>query len=108
MAQYIDKVVLAEEIEALKERYRKIKIHNDYEDGLKDGRLIGYEDILYKLNNIDMKEIDLEKEIKDYSYALPHSKTGIPGGWKYSWPEEEVIQIASHFYELGLKSQKGE
>ena len=55
-----------------------------------------------------MKDKDLEKEVKDYIYTLPHSRTGIPGGWKCSWSEEEVIEIVKHFYELGLKAQKGD
>lgn len=54
---------------------------------------------------LEMKEIDLEKEIKDYIYTLPHSRTGIPGGWKCSWPEEEVIQIVKHF--LGRYDKEG-
>lgn len=54
---------------------------------------------------LEMKEIDLEKEIKDYIYTLPHSRTGIPGGWKCSWPEEEVIKIVKHF--LGSYGKKG-
>lgn len=56
------------------------------------------------------KEVDLEKEVKDYIYTLPHfphSRTGIPGGWKCSWSEEEVIKIVKHFFELWL-AQKGE
>lgn len=54
---------------------------------------------------LEMKEIDLEKEIKDYIYTLPHSRTGIPGGWKCSWPEEEVIKIVKHF--LGSYGKEG-
>lgn len=45
-------------------------------------------------------EVDLEKEVKDYIYTLPHSRTGIPGGWKCSWNEEEVIKIVKHFLEV--------
>lgn len=43
---------------------------------------------------------DLEKEVVDYIYTLPHSRTGIPGGWKCSWNEEEVIKIVKHFLKV--------
>lgn len=51
--------------------------------------------------------MDREK-IKDYIHALPHAKTGVPNGWRLSWHEDEVIEIAKHFFELGLKTKKGE
>ena len=50
--------------------------------------------------------MNLEKVIKDYIFALPHAKTGVPHGWKYSWGEEEVTKIAKHFFELGLKIKR--
>ena len=100
MAHLIDKDALVAEIEKLKERYRQYLTRNTYEDGLKDGRKIGYEDALYKINTLSVKEVDLEKEVKDYIYTLPHSRTGIPGGWKCSWSEEEVIKIVKHFLNL--------
>lgn len=55
-------------------------------------------------NSIKLKDEELEKEIIDYIYTLPYSKTGIPGGWKHSWKEENVIEIAKHFFNLGLKA----
>lgn len=67
MGNLIDKAILTAEIEALKERYRKIKIRNDYEDGLKDGRLIGYEDTLYKINTIDVKDGDVTNIKNEWS-----------------------------------------
>lgn len=62
MAQYIDKVALVAEIEKLMEDYSKYPTRNVYEDGLKDGRLIGYKDALYKINTLEVKEVELEEE----------------------------------------------
>lgn len=50
--------------------------------------------------------VDLEKEIKEYIQALPHARTGVPNGWRLSWHKDEVMKIAKHFFELGLKTQK--
>ena len=58
-------------------------------------------------DTFEAKEVDLEKEIRDYIRAIPHAKTGIPNGWRYDWQEDKVIEIAKHFFELGLKA-KGE
>ena len=112
----IDKDILATEIEALKERYRKIKIRNDYEDGLKDGRLIGYEDILYKLNTIEVKDEDtietkdanLEKELERLD-SLLYDLDGIAIAGTTSYlTVEDVKEIAKRFFEMGLNAQKGE
>ena len=62
MAQYIDKSALVAEIEKLMNNYSELPTRNDYEDGLKDGRLIGYKDALYKINSLEVKDMNLEKE----------------------------------------------
>lgn len=56
MAQYIDKDALAVEIENLENTYKKCPTRNSYEEGLKDGRLIGYKDALHKINTLEVKE----------------------------------------------------
>ncbi len=104
----IDKDKVVQEIE------RRIQVSQDYTKcNLTENTRIGNQaqqlelnDILSFLYTLETKEVDLAKDIKDYIYEIPHAKTGIPGGWKYSWDEEKVIEIAKHFYELGL--QKGE
>ena len=65
-----------------------------------EGVIKGYKSILTFLDTLETKEGDLEKEIEDYIYTLPHSRTGIPGGWKCSWSEKEVIKIVKHFLNL--------
>ena len=60
MAQYINKSTLVAEIEKLMEKYSKYPTCNSYEEGLKDGRLIGYKDALYKINSLEVKDVDLD------------------------------------------------
>jgi hypothetical protein len=53
MAQYIDKDSALAEIKRLIEKYSKCPTRNNYEEGLKVGRLIGYKDALYKINTLE-------------------------------------------------------
>ena len=94
MEQYIPKAAVVAEIE------RRIK-------GLKDchadtvagyaGEISGLERLLSFLDTLKVKEVDLEREINEqalfYSYALVGMK--------------EITVMAKHFFELGLKAQKG-
>lgn len=82
MAQYIDKAALIEEIERL----------SAYLDTLHEQRII--EKILSILNTIEVKEVDLEKEIDIYYNWLPGRR-------------DDIAIIAKHFFTLGLKAQKG-
>lgn len=89
---------------------------NNYEEGLKEGRLIGYKDALNKINNLEVKEVDLEKEIKNridnlsnlYCY-MEDLFNGKEEEGVYPIPEKvtnELFEFAKHFFELGLKAQK--
>lgn len=59
MKQLIDKDALVAEIESLMNHFKTCQTLNSYEDGLKEGRFIGYEDALYKINSLETKEVDL-------------------------------------------------
>ena len=96
MPHLIDKSALVAEIENLENKYKKCPARNSYEEGLKNGRLIGYKDALHKINTIEVKEVDLEKEI-----SFQWSKFCLNGKDKDSF-----IKIATHFFELGLKVNK--
>ena len=93
MGHLIDKDQIAAEIGKRRSKNAKNKLN--LVASLEDNYLLSFLDTLET-----KEEIDLEREIKDYIYTLPHSRTGIPGGWKCSWAEEEVIKIIKHF--LGL------
>ena len=56
MEQYISKSALVVEIENLENTYKKCPTRNSYEEGLKDGRLIGYKDVLHKINSLEVKD----------------------------------------------------
>ena len=101
----IDKDALVAEIENWKQHTLKCGYagQGEYEEGNKQGRLDTCEKILSFLDSLDVKEVDLEKEIKEVQryyktideyegYFATIYASGI--GW-----------IAKHFYELGLKTQ---
>ena len=89
----IDKSALVVEIEKLQKTYSELSTRNNYEDGLKEGRLIGYKDALHKINNLEVKEVDLEKEYKEF--------INCDNG-------RSMFETAKYFFELGIKAQKGE
>ena len=112
MTQYINKDALVAEIEDLENNYKKCPTRNSYEDGLKDGRLIGYKDALHKINTLEVKEVDFDSNIR--AYLTNHFNVyedGVLQSKKSSNPLStyDIIKVAKHFFELGLKvNQKGE
>lgn len=68
--ELIDKSALVAKIEKLQKVYSTLPTRNDYEDCLKEGRLIGYKDALNKINSIETKEVDLEKEEEKLNKAI--------------------------------------
>ena len=101
MAQYIDKAAIVAEIERLIETNKvfkktwKWKFKWFYRTIV--GRLEVLEGLKIFLNTLEVKEVDLEKEIKKY---IENNICGycVPG----------VEETAKYFYELGLKAQKGD
>lgn len=69
MKQYIDKAAVVSEIEKLKERYGSCHTRNNYEAGLKEGRLIGYKDVLNKIYTLDVKEVQEETVSKELNMS---------------------------------------
>ena len=106
MKQYIDKDALVAEIKKLINLYKTCQIHSSYEEGLKEGRLMGYEDALCKIHSLEVKEVDFEKELdKEWNKCEPTDE-GM-GLEIASIEHEQFDNIAKHFFELGLKA-KGE
>ena len=94
----IDKDLLVKEI---KERIKKITDMQNYNLVIV-GIRGGYEDILSFLDTLEVKEVDLEKEIDEviHNYKVnDHQHTSICSA--------DIEWIAEHFLELGLKVQKG-
>lgn len=105
----IDKDALIAEIES-KKKYAQILGDNainssmqQFYDGMKQGCI----DILSFLNTLEVKEVDLEKEIDNV--WNPHFNLGWNDSSLVSINHKSFETITKHFYELGLKAtQKGE
>ena len=100
MAQYIDKDALVEEIKERIKTYNKGYANGD------DSRADALEVLLHDIETLEVKEVDLEKEFsqwwkgeraKDYNVDILYER--------YS---NVSMKLAKHFFELGLKAQKGE
>ena len=95
----IDKDALVEELESLLD---KGKYHEEYDCAYRDGN----NDALYalkgKLDTLEVKEVDLGKYYRDFLQKEWFGK-------KCNRTMSEMMAFtAKHFFELGLKAQKGE
>jgi len=100
MKQYIDKDDLVAEIERRKRTISTNSFLSEYEAGCNDGRENAYDDILSFLNTLEVKEVDLEEEMRNY--IINHYRIGS------DTLEFDLNEVIKHFFELGLKAQKGE
>ena len=93
MAQYINKDTVVEQL-----NIDLSNLHIAQEEGFLGqygkGKLEGLDGILDFINNIDVKEVDLKKEVEAYKDTF--------------WWDEDLYKFAKHFFELGIKVQKGE
>lgn len=90
MEQYIPKSTLVAEIKELQS-----KLNLDSPFGI--GAYTNLSTLLDRVDNLEVKEVDLEKEIKRFTMS------------KELYESDSVIKaVAEHFFELGLKAQKGE
>ena len=93
MKQYIDKSEVVAEIEKLR--------GNPY-------YMMAIKDVLLILDSLEVKEVDLEKHLKEDIEDVYFDLNGVAvKGATYYLTVEDVKEIAKHFYELGLKT-KGE
>lgn len=116
MAKYIDKSALVAEIRKRASRVFGDDLYAEVQRGI-------YSSLEIYINEQDVKEVDLEEELESFAYTLPHSAIGDgehlgkfddprikearKHGWSHSWRYNYVKDIAKHFFELGLKVQKG-
>ena len=101
MTQYIDKAALVAETK------RRIKTNKECMLGLRNldyyqGKVDALNDTISFLDTLEVKKVDLEKELDEWIKYGPHTN--------YPWCTiPDAIKItAEHFFELGLKAQKGE
>lgn len=98
----IDKSAIVAEIERLKECNRKICggdfdfLKKVYPKHYYSTEI--YNDILSFIDTLEVKEVDLEKEIS--SWVEDNTCKG--------YCSADIHETAEHFFELGLKSKKGE
>ena len=92
MKQYIDKAAVMAEIEKLREDNCLFDICVSNMCG----------ELLSFLDTLEVEEVDFETELDEWMKIGPHTS--------YPWctiPDANKI-TAEHFFELGLKAQKGE
>jgi hypothetical protein len=100
MEQYIPKSSLVAEIE------KRIKINKQCMLGLRNldyyqGKVDALNDFISFLNTLKVKEVDLEKEYEEFVVDDPIFGNFITN-------DTMGMELAKHFFELGLKAQKGE
>ena len=103
MEQYIDKFALVAEIENRIKELQNFYKENEkkFSSILKTAILLCIDEckvILSLIDTLEVKEVDLEKELD--SMITPELKfyKALPS----------LFDVAKHFFELGLKAQKGE
>ena len=99
MAQYIDKSALMAEIEKTEEISKDAadKAVDTYFKIHFDGWVTACRSILSFIDTLEVKEVDLEKEMGKYLDA---------NDIEFSY-QIKLLDFAKHFFELGLKAQKG-
>lgn len=93
MTQYIDKDALVAEIERLYKEHSS----KEYID---EGGVV-LDELEDFLNTPEVKEVDLEKEFDNYTKNILACDVEFE-------PFTHLYNCAKHFFELGLKAQKGE
>lgn len=110
MAQYIEKAALVAEIERRNVICKKVALdlrtqeNKDYYQGKAEA----YKETLSFLNTLEVKEVDLEKEMYEWRhnhFCGKRDDKGAAGEWL---TRKSQLDIAKHFFKLGLKAQKGE
>lgn len=95
MAQYIDKDAVVAEIESL-----RCTSFTNFDEGVN----ATVQTLLEVLDTLEVEEVDLEKETKkwwkEHLHLNPENKLWMDA--------HQSVVFAKHFFELGLKAQKGE
>lgn len=96
----IDKSVVITKIDNLK---HKVGDRYTYGHGWKDAlRMLEAE-----LDTLEVKEVNLEKELESWRHNHFHGRRDKEASGEYL-ERTSQLNLAKHFFELGLKSQKGE
>ena len=102
MEQYIKKSALVAEIE------RKISEYENCgtDDTAINAKIVALQSILIYIYTVERKEIDLEKELNDWRHNHFHGRRDkhASGEWLKRISQ---LELAKHFFELGMQAQKG-
>lgn len=93
MAQYIDKDALVAEIKERIKTYNKGYANGD------DSRADALEVLLHDIDTLEMKDVDLDREIRRYRMRNPIIQHREESLYDY------MANVAKHFFELGLKAR---
>lgn len=94
MEQYIEKSALVAVIKKRYEYWREKEFNSHSLES--EIRMSECQHLMFLFNALEVKKVDLEKEITLWANAIPEI------------PLDDVQRLAKHFFELGLKAQKGE
>lgn len=108
MAKYIDKAAVLAEIERKMNLCKKILLRSrtPQNDDYHQGNIEAYEVVISLLDTLEMKEVDLEKELIIW-HRLHFKKEGTfenYGGFYLA--NSSQLDLAKHFFELGMKTQQ--
>lgn len=104
MEKYINKSDVVAEIE------KRIKTNKGCMLGLRNldyyqGKIDALNDIISFLNTLEVKDVDLKKEIYDAEKRF--GDIDEMGGYRILIFDDDFRDILRHFFELGLKAKKG-
>ena len=104
MKQYIDKSAIVAEIERRKECIRMAfsmqGILHGHDRAYASAQYDAFNSLLSFLDTLEVKDVDLEKEFDNYTKDIL--------AWDVQFePFTQLYNCAKHFFELGLKAQKG-
>lgn len=108
--ELIDKSVVVAEIERRKKKLIELnkELIEPSDDFANKWAFSSLDDILSFLDTLEVKEVDLEKHLKEDIEDVFFDLDGVAvKGATYYITVEDVKYLAKHFYELGLNAQKG-
>jgi hypothetical protein len=109
MKELIDKTTVVAEIEGYISNYKDIVAKTDRNDStwvnfvsMIDAKIDVLQHLLSFLNTLEVKEVDLDREIRRYRMRNPIIQHKEESLYDY------MTNVAKHFFELGLKAKRGE
>lgn len=107
----IDKAALVAEIENCIDKCnakKKFCPVNTQVEAVCDNKIHAYKEILFFISALEVKEVDLWKEVRNY---IEENFTSVeePDEFLTTLMQlDDMVSFAKHFFELGLKTQKVE